>query len=160
MLFNVCTAGADEVQVSWKVPNLKMTMCRVLFLRQRYPYKSAFSLRWVLYICFLNRQVPHCLWTKSSCSLIKRRRKQKKYEQVCSYLKKQKQTYTESLYCWRFIFKYDWNKMTCSKCSYLVYMGGICLFVLLSVNQFIDRTGSPPCSLQELESPQVTLKVH
>lgn len=31
MLFNICTGGADEDRVSWKVYNLKWTMYSALF---------------------------------------------------------------------------------------------------------------------------------
>lgn len=57
---------------------------------------------------FWRHQVPRC--TESFRSSV---------EQRCSQVSEQK-GYTASICCWRFIFNYEWNKMMCSECSYLL----------------------------------------
>lgn len=61
MLFNICTGGADEDRVSWKVYNLKWTMYSALFFWDIHTGQCLVSIQtvcWLLYICFLSLQVP------------------------------------------------------------------------------------------------------
>lgn len=126
MLFNISTGGADGDRVSWKVYSIKRTMYSVLFFWNTHIcqcWVSIQSVCWVLYIYFLNLQISSAsLWpcTKLCCSFIQHFvQTYSKYVNYCVDRFKKKHILNPCVAGGLFS-KYDWNKMTCSKCSYLL----------------------------------------
>lgn len=87
------------------------------------------ALRQLFSLFSLNLQVPQCVF-KTNC-VAPEVRTLCKMHKTCVYRCKNKTTYIESVYCWRFVFDNDWNKMRHFKCCHLCHNGAVLLFYLI-----------------------------
>lgn len=81
---------------------------------------------------------------------------------VSTGLKKKKKHILNPCVAGGLFSKYDWNKMTCSKCSYLLYMDGICFSTDNKPDQ--GQNHIPTCTQRSEQkryclAPQVRSKV-